>query len=250
MLKVYDRPEDIPEGLREHYSRREDGKYHADIPDEHPAVRHNARLVREKNDAVEAERTAKADLESARASSLPRGHEAVPKADADIVRAAKEAGITTVDAFTAMKDEHVKFKGESEAATREKHLREVAGDLGFEPEAFIRLPNLPEFERRDSTEKDAKGNPKKTAIAKVKGPDDVVTEKPGREYVEGHPDYKLFLASLKPAAQQGTSVHGSVATRESGGNFFDSIRTGVIEKEKAAAATDKTLEQRLNIVPA
>jgi hypothetical protein len=250
MLRVYDKTEDIPEALREHYSRREDGKYHADIPDEHPAVRHNARLVREKNDAVEAARTAKEDLESARASSLPRGHEALPKADADLAKAVKEAGITTVDAFTKLKDEHGRFKGESEATAREKHLREVAGDLGFEPEAFIRLPNLPEFERRDSTEKDAKGNLKKTAIAKVKSADGVVTEKPGREYVENHPDYKPFLAALKPAAPQGTSVLGSVAAHESGGNIYDNIREGVKLEEKAAANTDKTLEQRLNIATA
>jgi hypothetical protein len=194
-LRPYDKQEDIPEALREHYSRREDGKYHADIPNDHPAVKHNATLLSEKQTAEEKARAAEANLASA--NVLPRGHVAVPSAKAALLEQYEPLGAP--DELKTIKAEHGTLKTESEAAKRDKHLREVAKVLGYEPEAFIRLQNLPEFELRDGTEKDSQGNPKKIAVAKIKGADNVVTEKPGKEFIESHEDYKPFMAALKPA---------------------------------------------------
>jgi hypothetical protein len=254
MFTIYNSLTEVPEAFREHYVMR-GGKAVAEVSSDHPLVVNNATLLNEKSTAESKASTAEAkvqslqnDLDSAKSSSLPRGHVAVPKSDHELLEKVKAKG--TSEEVVKILDDYPVLKEGQERASRDKHLREVAGVLGYEPEAFTRLQNLPEFELRDGTEKDAKGNPKKTVVAKVKGSDNVITEKPGREYVENHPDYKPFLAALKPAAREGTSVHGIASGSGAEGSIYDSIRETVKEEEKQAAASTKTLEQRLNIAAA
>jgi hypothetical protein len=187
MLTAYATQTDIPEALREHYSKREDGKWHADIPGDHPAVKHNAKLLSEKQSAEAKVTQLESDLESAKASSLPRGHVAVAKADAQLLEEVKAIG-TPAD-ITAKLAEHKTLKEESTKRAREDSLRLVAKELGYDNvDAFIRLP-LPEFEIR---EKDGK----KTVVAKVKEGDSIV-EKPATEFIESSPDISPFLSALK-----------------------------------------------------
>jgi hypothetical protein len=242
MLKPYDKAEDIPEPLREHYSRREDGKYHADIPNDHPAVKHNATLLSEKTAAIAERDAAKSELESAKASGLPRGHEAVPKADADLVRTVKAAGITTTDAFNSMKDEHASNKTKVEAQERREGLDRIRRAEGWGEDAvdvLALIPDLPEVEQRDTDEKDDKGVPKKKNIAKVKGADGVVTEKPFADYfAEKHP---ALLPSVVAKKEEGTQLpaHGA-----GGGS------TGEDLVEKRIKARDAARAAQLNpLVP-
>lgn len=207
MLKIYEKLEDVPEALREHY-RLIDGKYVPEISDDHPIKLNNVKLLNEKNTAetraagLETANTGlKADLESAKAHSLPRGHKAVPTAEVDTLEQLRQFGTTTE--IAAKLTEHKALKEESEIRKTQDHLREVAKVLEFSPEAFILLPNLPEFDIRDGADG------KKTVIAKVKD-GQTVTEKPAREFIESAPNYAPLLPALKvQESNAGTRVLGT-----------------------------------------
>jgi hypothetical protein len=245
MLKIYDKLEDVPEALRGEY-KLVGGKYVPDLSDDHPVLVNNKTLLNEKN-AVDAKvsglETAnanlKADVESAKASGLPRGHVAVTKAEAEAITAFKEHGTPTE--ITAKLTEHKTLKEESATRARQDNLRAVAKELGYtNVEAFVRLPGLPDFEIR---EKDGK----KTVIAKVKGEGDVITEKPAQEFIEGSADLAPFLPALK--TQEG--IRAPVDGKDSGkpaGNLYDQIRDNVKKTEEAATkANTIPLGQRRGI---
>lgn len=245
MLKLYDKLEDVPEGLREHY-KLIDGKYVPEISDDHPVKTNNVKLLNEKTAAetkassLETANTGlKADLESAKSHSLPRGHRAVPVAEIEAMEKLKEHGNATEIATKLT--EHKTLKAESAQRARQDNLRAVAKELNFNPEAFALLPNLPEFEIR---EKDGK----KTVIAKVKGEGDVVTEKGGKEFVEASAEIAPFLPALKTTTN-GIDVPGQ--TRDSGkpsNNIYDDIRKTVKSSEEAASKSIGTpLGQRRGI---
>lgn len=174
MLKPYDKQEDVPEALREHYSKREDGKWHADIADDHPAVKHNAKLLTEKQTAETKVTQLTSDLESARAGNLGRGQVAATKSDMELLTKYKALG--EPDALTATVTEHKTLKEESIKRKTDDNNRIAAKELGFNPDAFLQLTNLPEFEVRQVGDK-------KSVIAKVKD-GETVTEKPAKEFIE------------------------------------------------------------------
>jgi hypothetical protein len=194
--------------------------------------------VNEKTEAETRATKAENDLASASASKLPPGHVAVKKADADLLTSYKTLG--TPDELTTVKSEHETFKAEVETAKREKHLRSVAEVLGYQPDAFALLPSLPEFEIRDSSEKDAKGQPKKTVVAKVKDAAGVVTEKPAKEYIEGSDAYRPLLPALQ-AKSEGGGVAYVPQSAGGGGvkaNEFDEIRSQMETAKKTAQPKD------------
>jgi hypothetical protein len=249
MLTTYTKQDDIPEALREHYKLIE-GKWTPEVSDDHPIKVTNANLKTEKSE-VEAKlvntqadlTTTKADLEAARTKGLPHGHIAIPKADAELVGAVKAAGITTPDAFTALQTEHGRFKQEAETATREKTLRDLGRVMGWDVDKTALLlstfTDLPEIEFRDTTEKEADGTFKKNVIAKVKGADSVVTEKPFADYVAG----TERLNALVPALTVGKQPDGTpFPTQGAGGgsakiNPADSYLASVDSAPKARQAT-------------
>jgi hypothetical protein len=203
MLKIYDKLEDVPEALREHYKLIE-GKYVAEVTDDHPIKLNNVKLLNEKTTAETkasgletANAGLKADLESAKSHSLPRGHRAVPVAEVEAAEKLKEHG-TAAEIVTKL-TEHKTLSEKVAAQERETNLRLVAKELGYNADAFVLLPNLPDMEIR---EKDGK----KTVVAKVKE-GETVTEKPAAEFVEA--SYSVFLPSLK--AEQGVKVLGSAS---------------------------------------
>lgn len=193
MLQTFTKQEDIPEGLREHYSKREDGKWYADIPDDHPAIKNNAKLLSDKS-AAEAKTTKlESDLESARAGNLGRGQVAMTKADADLLTQYKAHG--TPDELGAVKTEHATLKSKDDQRTRDDNLRKVATALGYtNAEAFVRLPNLPEF-----TSKPSKDGKTVEWFAQSKDEKGVITEKPAKEFIEASEDVKPFMLALKQA---------------------------------------------------
>jgi hypothetical protein len=199
MLQSFNNQADVPEALREHYSKREDGKWHVDIPDEHPAVKHNAKLLSEKQGAETKVTQLTSDLESARAGNLGRGQVATTKADMALLDEFKALG--TLDEVKVKVTEHGTLKEADTKRAREDKLRLVAKELQYDNvDAFIRLPNLPDFDIR--TDKDGK-----KVVALVKDGDKFI-EKPATEYLESSPDHSPFLAALK-TQPAGVTVNGT-----------------------------------------
>lgn len=189
MLKPFDKQEDVPEALREHYSKREDGKWHADISDDHPAVKHNAKLLSEKSTAEGKVTKLESDLESARAGNLGRGQTAISTADAKLLDQYKALG--TPDEVGAIKTEHATLKERDAERAREDTLRKVAKAHNYNEEAFVLLQSLPDFVSRPS--KDGKTT---DWFAQIKDDKGVITEKPVKEFVESSERIKPFMASL------------------------------------------------------
>lgn len=203
MLKAYDKLEDVPEPLREHYSKRDDGKYHPDVSDDHPTVKHNAKLLGEKQTAEDRARDLQQQLESAKAGSLPRGHRAVTLADAELVERVKAGGVTKPEEFETLKTEHAELTKKVTEAERLSHIGEVAKAMNWsEEEARLLLPTmqLPELVISDVKEN---GKDAKKVTAKVRQADGSVVEKPFGEYVEQTPHLKALLPALSPS-QGGT----------------------------------------------
>lgn len=207
MLQPFTKQEDIPEALREHYSKREDGQWHADIPDTHPAVKHNAKLLSEKNTAEGKVTQLTSDLESARAGNLGRGQVAVAKSELALLDEYKPLG--TPAELATLKTEHATLKEKDVTRNREDSLRKVSKALEFNEETFILLPNLPEFVAKPG--KDGKDE----WFAQVKDDKGVITEKPAKEFVESSPKIQPFMASLKSTGQRQVQVPGSVMTTTS-----------------------------------
>lgn len=223
MLKnSYDSQESIPENLRGAYVLS-DGKWVLDsLSDDHPVIVSKKAALTDKSKAVSKAEGLQADLDAAKSTSIPRGHVAVAKSDADLLEKIKTHG--SGDEVITKLTEHAELKETTEKRQREDQLREVAKLLSYEPEAFVRLNNLPEFEIRD-------GKDGKTVIAKLKDAKGVITEKPAQEFVETSSDIAPFLPALKTAG--GTKVHG---TSGNGGqpakNVFDKVRQDVANEQK------------------
>lgn len=206
MLKQsYNAESEIPENLKGAYVQKGSQWVLDDLSADHPVLVHNKTLLGEKA-TVEAQvvnlktevEAAKAEAVAAKAKGLPHAHEAVPKADAELARVVKAAGITKPEEFTAMKDEHGTLKTKVAAQERREHLDAVRKAEGWGEsavEVLALIPDLPEIEQRDSDEKDDKGVLKKKNIAKIKGADNVVTEKPFGEY------FAAKHAALLPSVQ-------------------------------------------------
>lgn len=225
MLKVYDKLEDVPEGVREHYKLIE-GRYVPEISDDHPVKLNNTKLLNEKTTAETKAASLQSDLDSARASNLPRGHIAVSKADAELLDQVKALG--KVDDIKLKLTEHESMSADLAKRERQDSLKEVAKELGYNSDVFARLSDLPEFEIR---EKDGK----KSIVALTKDGDKVV-EKAGQEFIES--TYAPFMPALKQ--QQGIETPGSGGGGSQGGKdpFSQAREFANSWNENAKAGTD------------
>lgn len=214
MLQPYANQTDIPEALREHYSKREDGQWHADIPDTHPAVKHNAKLLSEKNTAEGKVTQLTSELESARAGNLGRGQVAVAKSEAALLDEYKPLG-TPAELKTKI-DEHTTLTERDQKRSREDSLRQVSKSLSYNEDAFIRLPSLPDF-----ISKPGKDGKSIDWFAQVKDDKGVITEKPAKEFIESSQDIAPFMASLKVESKQVELPGGQMTTAPAtGGDPF------------------------------
>jgi len=222
MLRTsYNAESEIPENMKGAYVAR-DGKFVLDdLADDHPVVTSKKDLLREKSTAVRKSEELQADLDNAKTSSIPRGHVAVAKADAELLDKIKTHG--SGDEVVAKLTEHKTLKEETDKRKRDDSLREVAKLLSYEPEAFVRLQSLPEFDIR---EKDGQ----KTVIAKVKDGNTIV-EKPAQEFIEGSADFAPFLPALK-ADSKGTRVFGSPSNGTPPKDVFTKIREQAAQEQK------------------
>lgn len=212
MLQQYANQTDIPEALREHYSLREDRQWHADIPDTHPAVKHNAKLLSEKNTAEGKVTQLNSELESARAGNLGRGQVAIAKSEAALLDEYKPLG-TPADLKVKV-DEHVKLTEKIAQNDRDKSLRQLAKDLNYNEEAFILLSDLPDFISKPG--KDGKSE----WFAQLKDDKGVITEKPAKEFVESSPRITPFLPSLKATQKQVELPGGQMSTQQPSSDPF------------------------------
>lgn len=250
MFSTFNSLAEVPEAFREHYVMK-GGKAVAEVSSDHPLVLNNATLLNEKTaaetKATSAETKAlglQADLDSAKASTLPRAHQAVPNADADLLRAVKEAGITKLEDFTTLKDEHATLKVKDAEVVKVKKAEEVGEAMGWDKAKTALL--VPKIYDLSQVEVRTGADGKKTAVEKVKQADGSFVEKPFADVVSKTPDLAALAPSL--ATQSGTKVLGSTAGGGSPGNFFDSIRDGVKETETANSQKDnKPLAERLHI---
>ena len=224
MLKIYDKLEDVPEALREHY-KLIDGKYVPEVSDDHPLKVTNKSLLNEKTAAetkvggLETKITGlEADLQSAKSSGLPRGHRAVTAAEAEMIDKLKPFG--TAQEIETKLTEHKTLKEKDQARETADHLKKVAKVLDYNEEAFALIPALPEFEIRTVEGKE-------TVIAKIKGENNVVTERPASEFIESAPNIAPLLPALKV---EPTGIRVPEQLRDSGKSGADDL----ISKRNAA----------------
>ncbi|HEY6244560.1 MAG TPA: hypothetical protein VIX17_11460 [Pyrinomonadaceae bacterium] len=245
MFRIYDKLEDVPEAIREHY-KMIGGKAVPEVVDEHPLVVNYRTLLNEKTAAETKASTLetanaglKADLESAKTHSLPRGTRAVPVAEVEAMEKLKEHGSATE--IVSKLTEHKTLKEESQKRAKEDHGRKVAEALNFDPDLFVMLPNLPDCEIR---EKDGK----KTVIAKVKD-GDTVTERPLLEFMENSAEFAKVLSKLKTTTG-GIPVPGG--TRDSGkpaANIYSDIREDAKKRaEKKDTSVPLSARQGLRVI--
>lgn len=205
MLKIYDKLDDVPEGLREHY-KQSGTKFVPDLADDHPTVVMMKTYKQEKDTEEARVRKLRADLDDAleagKTSGVPRGQALVSKADAEDLNKYKALG--PVDELIAKVTEHSTLKESETRRAREDKLVLVAKELGYDNvDGFKLLADLPDFEIRDG--KDGK----KQVIALVKDGDKVV-EKPATEFLESSPRHAPLLPALKTTS--GVKVHGTSST--------------------------------------
>lgn len=239
MLQPYANQTDIPEALREHYSKREDGQWHADIPDTHPTVKHNAKLLSEKSTAEGKVTQLISELESARAGNLGRGQVAVSKSEAALLDEYKPLG--TPAELKVKVDEHGKFSEKLSTMEREKSLRQVAKDLSYNEDAFTLLSDLPEFISKPG--KDGKSE----WFAQVKDDKGVITEKPAKEFIETAPRITPFLPSLKTVAKQVELPGGQVSTQPASDKPFawaENYAKNFVEQSQPIADPFKAFNER------
>lgn len=240
MLKIYNTLDEVPEALREHYIKS-DGRYVPQLSDDHPVLTHNKTLLSEKATATAKVKELEADIAAASEKSLPHGHVAVKKADAALLDQYKAHG--TPDEVSTKLTEHKSLSEEVAKSKRDQSLRQLAKDHGYNEDAFIRLPGLPEFTSRAG--KDGKTE----WFAQIKDEKGVITEKPAKEFIEASPDIKPFMPSLaqKPA---GVQVPGSVMATSPTGDPFKwatDFANNYVKESQPVADPFKEFSQRSSI---
>jgi len=234
MLKIYTKLDDVPEALREHY-KLSDGRYVPDLSDDHPVLAHNKTLLSEKAQATAKVAEITADLEEAKKTSIPRGHVVVAKADAELLEKYRPLG--TPDELAVVKTEHGTLKDTEAKRQRDDTNRLVAKELGYNTDAFVSLPNLPEFEIRDG--KDGK----KSVVAKVTEGDKVV-EKAAKDLVEA--SYAPLLPALQAKAGVTVPANGSGTDSQPASQFGAAREFGKQYNEVKQGATSD-LEARFGL---
>lgn len=226
MLKLYDKLDDVPEALREHY-KLIDGRYVPELSDDHPVKLNNTKLLNEKTVAETKAANLQGDLDSAKASSLPRGHMAVLKADAELLEQVKALG--NLADLKVKLTEYESMSADLAKRKRADSLKAVAKELGYNDEVFSRLSDLPEFDIR---EKDGK----KSIVALTRDGDKVI-EKAGQEFIES--TYAPFMPALK-VAQSGLETPGSGGGQSQGGKdpYASAREFAKSWNENAKAGTD------------
>lgn len=211
---IFDKLEDIPEADRGDYNLVTSNgspnfnKYVLDLDPQHPVAIKNTELVTEKS-KLEAPLLAQIqqkdteiarvtnELNTAKATTLPAGHVAIPVSEVQVLNEVKALGdIKTVKEKLA---EHGTLKANQEQQAIKEKLTEIAERNGMEPNAFVQLATVeklaPEaFETREIA--DAKGEKVKHDFVKSKDASGVEKTLAIGDYVKESSTFKPFLGSL------------------------------------------------------
>jgi len=218
MFPTYNSLAEVPEAFREHYVMK-GGKAVAEVSPDHPLVVNNATLKTEKTAAEARAQAAETERDQAKtalasAKVVPHGHEAVPKADAELARAVKGAGIESAEAFTTLKTNHDNYKTTAEEAQRTAHAEAVAEGMGWDGKKTARLVtkvyDLSQVEVRDGE------GGKKNVVARVKGTGDALVEKPFADVVSATPELSDLLPALTTSPET-VRVPGGTSGKAGGG---------------------------------
>lgn len=228
MKPFYQNETDIPDNLKGAYEAK-NGRYELlKLSDEHPVVKHNETLVREKGE-VETKLSnltatvgnLERERDEAKAKTVPHGFRAVKTDVAELGEAVKASGLTK-EQFTALKTENDEFKAKAAEDAKTELNREAGKFLGYNETAFAKLAGS-----LDLT-KDSEG--------KFTVKDGEVTKPLTKEFVEAHADFSEFLDSLKAKPRTKTPFpenEGDGALDE-----FAEIRKEVEDKQKAQIPAD------------
>jgi hypothetical protein len=236
-LKTYAKADDIPEGLRSEY-KQSGSVWVPDLADDHPVLALNKTLIQEKGVEEAKVKKLRGDLDDAlavaKSTDVPRGQTLVSKADADLLDKYKAHGAP--DEIAAKLTEHTALKTESDQRKVEDSRRKVAKALGYDNvDAFIRLPNLPDFEIRGEGDK-------QTVIAKVKDGEKII-ERPATEVIEA--DFAPFLSALKTTPEGVTANQTGSSTSTQVDPFASARKWGEDYNKQHQPA--QTLEQRFGL---
>lgn len=241
-LKTFNAEGDVPPELKPFYAANASGKWEPQFE----GVDSISGLVAKRDELLgkvsghASELTAK-DGEISRLKSeltsanvVPRGYKAVPNADADLLEKVKAQG--TADEVVAKLTEYPTLKTKVTTQERRTHLDAIRRAEGYGETAvdvLEMIQNFPEVELRDTAEKNADGTPKKQAIAKIKGADNVVTEKPLADYMAER--HAALLPALKPGADV-KRLPGGTSGASSGGGAASIVDDFIKQRDEAAAS--------------
>jgi hypothetical protein len=244
MLKsVYAKLEDIPEGERQHY-KQFNGQYVLELDEHHPVLVNKKQLRTESSGRQGTITKLTNDLAEAKARTVPEGHVVVPVADKEFIDKVKPLG--SADEVKAKVTEHGDLKEKQAKADREKLLVEAAQANGFNPQAFLVLPSLPEIVVKE--EADSTGNKVKKYFAKTKTGENTFSEQALGDYVKAEESYKPLMPALLAKPEQGTGGAGATryvpvtpATSGQSGAGDDPVSKRLQERLDAREATPNAL---------
>lgn len=210
LQKEYVKLEDIPADKRGAYVPKDGKLVLDDLSEDHPVIVHKKELERDLTAEKAKATRATNEKTEALARALPDGHVAAPAADAAVLSELKATGVPLAEVKQRVTD-FPGLKKRVEEHERAAHLAEVAKVMKWKPEALQAIADkLPELEIRDKTEngqvvKDENDRLVKIVIAKVKGANDAVEDKPFEAYFKETPTLNVFEPSLlaEPKAAEG-----------------------------------------------
>lgn len=243
-LKIYNSDPEIPTELKEHYTRRADGKYEPVVE----GVNSISGVLAKNSELLAQHTTDKAEItrltgEVSRLNTsltsqnvLPAGHVAVPKADAALIDAYKPLG--TPDEVKTKLTEHGTLKEAVEAREYEDAWGKASEASKYNAAALVKLAKANGLSKPEVREVTEQGKKVQRAFLTVKENNKDV-EKPLTDFIENSEDFKPFLPSLKATQTSGTPYPPQPAGGgTSSANEYDEIRNEVKNGQQTVQPKD------------
>ncbi|HXG85095.1 MAG TPA: hypothetical protein VNI84_13830 [Pyrinomonadaceae bacterium] len=224
MLKPsYDSEDKIPDNLKGAYVADSSGTWILDDLDkEHPILRKNSELQREKNTLSTQNTKLSNDKTLAESKSIPEGYVAVKAEDAPVIEKFRAAGVS-LEELPQLKTKVEAFERERREAASLDYRKSISKKLGYDnADAFARLAErldiVPEGDADFVQFKNNKGEIEKKPLTK--------------EFVESSDVFKPFLSSLnveqqtKPGNMHDPKPHTATKEDLARGEVAAQIATG------------------------
>lgn len=253
MLKsTYAKLEDIPEGDRQHYTKRGD-RYVLELDGEHPVQAQVATLTQEKKDEVQkiGQRAATAEAEAqnlktqaANNPTLPSGHVAVPADEAKLLDSIKELG-EGADAKAKVENVKTKLAEHATLATENETLKKTQLLQGVASDEKLNFEILKDLDARDGglqyEKRDVTVDNKTVQAWHVKRDNKWI---PLTAYKDDR--WATYKAVLETASTTGVKVPPQTGDdKAKAPDLYKKIRDDAADRQKAVVANAIPLEQRL-----